>query len=367
LFDDGENTIMKALTILRILAGALLLLALGACTPSAVPCEELEGVIPICGLQAPEDLVVTPDGRYLIFSQYAEGAALGILDTRDDSVVMLSPRDLVATDMAREWGDDDCPGPLPDAMLAHGLDLSRREDGRWQLLAVNHGGRESVELFELLMNPGSGPQIRWMGCAPAPSGSHFNDVAALPSGGFLVTHMFGSDSLLVGMAKSAMGLDSGIVYRWQANSGYTPLAATEAPFPNGIALTADGKHLFVNIYGEDEIRKYRMSDMAQVGVVPMPGPDNLSWASDGRLLVASHRFSWLSMRDAMPSAGGGPASLHFAIVAIDPKSLETQVVLEREGPPMGAATVAVDAAGYLYLGSFVGDRMAKVSLDQLQW
>jgi hypothetical protein len=34
---------------------------------------------------------------------------------------------------------------------------------------------------------------------------------------------------------------------------------------------------------------------------------------------------------------------------------------------MGAATVAVDAAGYLYLGSFVGDRLAKVSLDQLQW
>lgn len=344
----------------------LLVLVLAGCADSEIPCVAVDGVQPICGLQAPEDLVLTPDGRYLLFSQYAPGASLGVLDTVDDSVRFAYPEHAGGEEASREWGSADCPGPVGEDILAHGLDLGRRPDGRWQLLAVNHGGRESVEFFEVIIAPDSPPELHWRGCAPAPQGTHFNDVVMLPGGGFLVTHMFDSRWLLVGMAKTALGLDSGTVYRWD-ETGYQPLEPTAAPFPNGIALAGDGEHLFVNIYGEGEVRKYRMSDLAQVGVAPVPGPDNLSWAGNGKLLVASHRYNWRKLTDGLPPPGGGPGRLRFAIVAIDPQTMDSKVILEREGAPMGAATVAVEAAGYLYLGSFMGDRMIKVPLEQLRW
>ena len=38
------------------------------------------------------------------------------------------------------------------------------------------------------------------------------------------------------------------------------------------------------------------------------------------------------------------------------------MLLEREGPPMGGGTVAVEAAGYLYIGSYAGDRIIKFPL-----
>ena len=38
------------------------------------------------------------------------------------------------------------------------------------------------------------------------------------------------------------------------------------------------------------------------------------------------------------------------------------MVLERSGSPMGGGTVAVDAAGHLYIGSYAGDRIIKFPL-----
>ena len=50
----------------------------------------------------------------------------------------------------------------------------------------------------------------------------------------------------------------------------------------------------------------------------------------------------------------------FAIIAVDPDSLEIEKVFEHRGPPMGAATVAVPQAGRIYMGSFVGDRLVSI-------
>ena len=44
------------------------------------------------------------------------------------------------------WGTPDCPGEPDKAFAPHGIHLSRRGDGRLQLLVVNHGGREAIEV-----------------------------------------------------------------------------------------------------------------------------------------------------------------------------------------------------------------------------
>jgi hypothetical protein len=58
----------------------------------------------------------------------------------------------------------------------------------------------------------------------------------------------------------------------------------------------------------------------------------------------------------------GACPLAFEIVALDPANLTRETVLAHEGPPLGAATVAVDVDGALYIGSFKGDRLVRFPL-----
>ena len=50
------------------------------------------------------------------------------------------------------------------------VEVGLRADGQWQVLAVNHGGRESVEFFQLL-EESEGYRLAWRGCALAPPDS----------------------------------------------------------------------------------------------------------------------------------------------------------------------------------------------------
>jgi hypothetical protein len=92
----------------------------------------------------------------------------------------------------------------------------------------------------------------------------------------------------------------------------------------------------------------------------VPSPDNITWAADGRLLVASHTGSLGEMMGCN-SIESGSCPLSFAIVAIDPDTLATEIVFENAGPPMGAATVAVQRGDELYMGTFAGDRIIVTS------
>jgi hypothetical protein len=343
--------------------GLALALSLG-CIPAlhaAQDCSEVDGITSICGLRSPEDIVVVSGGRSLLFSQMVVGGGIGLLDAQTDAVSSLYPGRPGQAEPG--WGDTSCPGEVGEQVELHGLDLSQRTDGRWQLLAVNHGGRESVEFFEFI--DGEEPTTTWRGCVVAPEDAHFNDVVALPAGGFLVTHMFPDSGQTWGMIRGLLGFNTGIVFRWHPAAGFEPLEWTAAPMPNGISLSADGEVFYVNAYFANEVRKYNLTFGELLGVAQVQSPDNSAWGPDGRLWVASHRHRWNKLADATPPEDGSPAALRFAIVAVDTDTMEGSVVLEREGPPMGAATVAVSASGYLYLGSYIGDRIIKLPLADL--
>lgn len=57
----------------------------------------------------------------------------------------------------------------------------------------------------------------------------------------------------------------------------------------------------------------------------------------------------------------GSCPLRFAIHALDPESLEGEVIFENAGPPMGAGTIAIDLGNELVIGSFAGDRILRVT------
>lgn len=347
-------------------AVCLALASLAGCSsppPLVTGCEPEGPARPICGFHNPEDLVALPGDQALLVSEMVHDGGALVLFTLADEQRRVVFRGGDADGQQATWGDPACPGPPPPAFEPHGLHLSRRPDGALQLLAVQHGGRESVELFEV-SGAGSDWGVVWRGCVEAPEDAVFNSVSALPEGGFLATKMISPGTGTFGMILALwFGRNTGEVYEWKPGQAMRALPGSEDSMPNGIEVSPDGRHYFVNTSGSGRVCRVER-DSGQRDCVEISALDNARWAPDGRLLVAS--LLALGAREFRACQDLPPATacpMEFQIVAVDPDSLETEVLYRNAGPPMGAGTVGLQVGDELFIGSFAGDRILRVSLD----
>jgi hypothetical protein len=348
---------------------AVLALGCGGALEPVVSCDAVGGARPLCGFQNPEDLELVPGTRSLLVSEYgsmdgSKGGLLSRLDLDSEERTVLF-RGGEAAGAKPAWGDPECPGPPPPAFSPHGIHLVRRSDGRLALLVVNHGGRESVELFEVLEDP-AGARLAWRGCVPTPEDVWMNDLVGLPDGGFLVTHMLprrgGVLQLLEYLKAGLLGMETGHVVEWRPGRGFAPVPGTATRFANGIALSDDGETIFLNSSMGDGVLKIDRASGETRGNAALPGLDNSTWAPDGRLLVASFPGS---LREVMgcQEIEQGACPAEFRIVAVDPDTMETEVLYKGRGAPMGGGTVGLRVDDELFVGSFSGDRVLRVSLS----
>jgi hypothetical protein len=351
----------------RLLPCALLGLGLFACGGSFEPitsCDPVGSATPLCGFQNPEDLALLPDGRVLV-SEYGDAGAkpgrISLLDLASGEHESLYAGGGPAG--AGPWGAPDCDGPPSNSFSPHGIDLSQRADGALELLVVQHGGRESVEMFEVSTSPSV--QLAWRGCAVSPDGG-LNDVVALPDGGFLATRFApsGQMAMIFAFAKAMLfGGDTGWVYAWSRERGFSEVPGTRAPGPNGIEVSSDGAKIFLDATLASEVRRIDRHSGAVEARAPVSQPDNVTWASDGSLRVASLRGR---MREILACQGleHGSCPAAFAIVAVDPSTMETRTVYEGgPGTPSGAGTVGLEVDGGLLIGTFAGDRVVRVATE----
>ena len=355
---------------------ASLLCACGSDAPKITDCKEKGGLIPICGIQNPEDMAVLPGGRFVIAGQYGGIAGekpkgFALYDSASGAITQLGP---FAENSPELWGSPDCKQPPGPAFSAHGIELAQRNDGRWQLLAVNHGGRESLEWFEVTIRP-SDPapvNVTWRGCAEAPEGAVLNAVATLPNGAGQLTsqiwkHKGPATPIFAAwnMVASRFGWGSGAVLHWDGKT-YSEVPGISGYFPNGIVVSADGRFMYVNNVGLKEIQKYAISGGKPLASVGVNGyPDNVRWSADRKhLFVASQRGSLSDTGDCMKLESGA-CGMRAAIVMIDPETMTAQELFEHEGAPMGGFTVAVELKDSLLLGAFASDRILLVPKTKL--
>src|SRR5262249_49399912 len=115
---------------------------------------------------------------------YPKGA-LYVLEPAAGSWRAVAPAEIrVAPDQRRFPG---CAPPDFASLVPHGLEIGPF-DGRQTLFVVNHGGRESIEAFELAAT-GAALSLTWRGCILAPEGTSPNALALLPDGGLAVSNM----------------------------------------------------------------------------------------------------------------------------------------------------------------------------------
>ena len=335
-----------------------------------VNCDSLNGMSVYCGFKNPEDLIAVPGGEKLLVSEMGEfrkdsPGSLSLFDIksgmREDLAINWQT---MAGESGDVWGDSACAAPDTVLFSPHGIDFMTRKDGRHQLLVVNHGGREAVEFFELQNSKGSWA-LDWKGCALPPEDPFINDVAALNDGGFFVTHMWDKSPAFEETVKRLLaGENTGWVWEWQPDAGFSKVPGSTQMMPNGITVSQDegNTKLFVNIYmGSKTIRIDRASGKVD-GEFKVQQPDNITIDDEGNLWVASHKHDPIAQ--TCDEVKMGPCLLPFEIVRADSETMESEVFLSHDGAPMGYSTVALKHGGKIYMGSAHGDRVVSVELDE---
>ena len=347
----------------------VVVLSLG-CQPAVsnfTECEDVAGLHAICGVDRAEDLALLPNQSEVIMGEgYGvkgqKSGHLSILDPATETLVTVYEVDSgpFNTSSNSDWGASQCPGPPALSFRPHGIDLSVQEDGKIRLLVVNHGEQERVEFFEVIeKTQGTETAVEWRGCAVPPEGAFLNDVVSLPDGGFLVTHMMSAEAGAMDLARGSLGLETGFVYRWKPEVGFSRVPGTGGPLPNGIEVSDDGRIVYLNLYLGDELRVLELESGETLKTLEISRPDNLTWSLDGRLWVASHEDAWMDSMACM-EVREGACGMGFRVVSVDPVSYEMQTLFAHEGKPMGAGTAALDLDGEMLIGSFASDRLLRV-------
>jgi SMP-30/Gluconolactonase/LRE-like region len=312
----------------------------------------------LCGAKSPEDLELTPDGKALIVAQFASfrspnervGVALFNLATKQYSPIAVTN----APDKA--WGDAACPGPIGDQLAAHGTSLVKRTSGAWQYFVVNHGGRESIEMFELKMGA-AGPALYWHGCVIADKA--FNDVAALADGGFIATHPTGMQTPGQSAGNIFDGQPTGWVARWTPGKGESELPGTRFGYPNGVVASADGRYAYYAAWTAKELHKYDLRAGKDISVTKLDFmPDNLTWAQKGQLIAAG-------VHGSRGNCGALPCIYGFSVAQFDAASMKPGPKFDSgERSLISGVSVAIKAGPAVYVGAFQGDRLVKLDWKQ---
>ena len=257
-----------------------------------------------------------------------------------------------------------CPGPLdPKQAVLHGLSIRPVAAGRYTVYATNHGGRESVEVFELDAR-GAAPAATWVGCVLAPGKMSFNSVAAFGDGTLVATVLITPDKSFEDAFAQRI---TGVVMQWTpGTSAFTALPGTELSANNGIETSPDDREFYVASTTTKRIVAFARNNPSKplrVAQLKEFGPDNVRWTSDNRLITAG-------MIDDEPACGGAPKDEKgircprgYVVVTIDPKTMAvTEVARGPATPAFTGTAIAMVSGGELWLGSFNADRLAYRSL-----
>ncbi|MGE0114039.1 MAG: hypothetical protein AB7T07_04020 [Steroidobacteraceae bacterium] len=323
-------------------------------------CTPANGLEFLCGPRNVEDMIRLPGRAALIGSSSlgpgaptgpaAQSGKLYFIDTRARAYVQLVPD--ISGKPQSEYSA--CPGaPNVVKFSPHGIAIRRGSQGHHLLYVVNHGGRESIEMFTV--NVATSIGLKWIGCVILPDGALGNGVVPLRDGGFVATKFI--DTRHGNMLDQLAALEkTGAVYRWRPGKGFTTLPGSVMSGNNGVETSADGKWLFVDVWPEKRIVRFALDgDVAPVSIPLDFLPDNIHRMPDDSLLIAgqSGDIQALSLRYKLQQP------IDWVVAWLDPQNLRVIPLLREKGTPVFSnVSGAAQVGNALWLGSVHGDRVA---------
>lgn len=316
----------------------------------------------VCGAERPEDLARIPNTRWLVASGFQDGSGLKLVDTRARSLRRWYTGESNQVQPQSHRFPGCTSAPDPKLFNAQGIALRSSSATRHTLYVANHGGRESIEFFEIDSSADT-PALAWMGCVLMPNATPVNSVAAFSDGTVLASVLTRPGTTITDFVK---GRITGGVYQWRpGDTTFLLLPGTELPGNNGIETSKDDREFYVVAFAWRTVLVYSRANTATpVRRATAPGfmPDNIHWDGD-RLILAG-------MQHDEPACGGtrklvngeaDPMRCHrgYTVAELDPTSMEFRVVAYSEPDPSFNGVSAGRIVGdELWLASYQADRLA---------
>lgn len=351
---------------MKRLACFALLALLGGATDDR--CTADSDLTYLCGPEKPEDVLTLPGSKWLIASGFMPGAGLKLIDTRTRTYRPWYTGEPAQIAWDRQ-GFGQCPGPLDPALFnARGLSLRRLGANRWQLLVVNHGGRESIEAFGITTGAGT-PRLTWQGCLPMPAGQVGNAVASFADGTVLVTVLTRPGTTIADFVEGR--ITGGVWQKKPRETAFVLLPGTELPGNNGLEVDPDRRHFYVVAFGWHAVVTYDRRDTRRpVSRVVAPDfmPDNIHWTG-GRLLLAGMRYDEPACGGLRRVVGGkaDPMLCHRGWVVGEFHPARRQISTIAHGypqPGFNGLSAAAIVNGELWLGSFQSNRLGFLPFEE---
>ncbi|TFZ02868.1 hypothetical protein EZ313_16665 [Ramlibacter henchirensis] len=355
----ATKSLLKIALLLATLQSTYVVWAQGS-----VDCKDEGHLGYICSLNNPEDLIQVEGSSWVITSNMGDktwsGGGFYLVSTRDKSVRPLKP-DLSGAKAAIY---KDCPGP-PEAnkLQSHGLSVRNEGNGKHVVYSVNHGGRRSVEIYDLDVT--GEPKLTWKGCAVAPAPLFFNSVAHLPNEGFVATVLANAEDPKA-VERAIEGLPSGFVLEWSPAAGWTTVPGSELPGNNGIVASRDGKTLYVAGYTSQTVNKISRGRVPYSKQAVRIGflVDNLRWTPDGKILAVGHVTQFSKIQECIRSDAVCPVTTGVAVV--DPETMKAEtLVVQPNTKNFGGGTSAIVVGEELWIGAFRAQRIGTIKLKDL--
>jgi hypothetical protein len=243
------------------------------------------------------------------------------------------------------------PNLNPLKFRPHGIDVCLRPNGRAELYVVNHGGNESVEVFEVDLDEAR-PALKWIGGVRLPGSTVGNDVAAVDDG-FVVSTTGDPDGLAEVSVEAAMaGADTGGVLEWSPDRGWMTLPGTQINTANGVAVSSDGQWVYIGGWNSHCVRKVRRGGDADATTVSVDiMVDNLTWSASGRLLAAGTYGT--NMQDFLAGhfSQNPRLGIPSRVISVDPETLGTERLIDYGPETFGAATTALQVGREIWVGT----------------
>jgi hypothetical protein len=320
----------------------------------------------LCGQTRPEDLARIPDTRWVIASGFSTGAGLKLVDTTARSLRPAYSGAVAEVGRPADAFPDCQAAPDPELFNTQGLSLRAAGEGRYLLYVVNHGGRESIEVFDVDARPDV-PTLTWQGCVLLPPALAANSVASYSDGTLLATVLVHPGDTFADFVE---GRNTGGVYQWRpGTTGFELLPGTELPGNNGIETAADDSGFFVVAFGRHAILRYSRHDPAAPPVQSVaPGfmPDNVHW-DGGKLIAAGMMYDEPACGGTRKVIDGRADDMRChrgtVVAELDPEHMTFRTIAYAPPDPIfNGASAAVLVGDRLWVGSYQSDCLASLPL-----
>ena len=325
-----------------------------------MPCTPAMGLNYVCNLGRPEDFLLIPGTRYILFGGSAGSGGWGLIDTQTRTARQL---DLSQVAPDRKTYPDCASMPDAKVLNAHGVAIRpTRTPGLFTWYTVTHAPFESVQVFALDAR-GAQPALHWKGCARVPDNLRGNGVTAAMDGTIYLNVQMKNGAT---QADYFVGKITGGLYQWKpADKNWRLMPGTELAGNNGIEISKDEKEIYLAVSGTHSVDIYSLADTSKPlrrAEFKWFNVDNIHWSGDELLTagVIGDEPACNGTRKEMVENKLDPACHRGWVVArLDPATATYRVVAY--GPAIaefGGVSTAQIAGGDLWLSSNQMDRAA---------